>query len=175
MAKAALKTLYLLRHAKAAPAEAGGEDRERPLTERGHEDAAEMGRHMAEAGYKPAVILCSPSRRTVETLEHILPRFATVQSLRHEESLYLATRGQLLAQVHGIADCASGVLIVGHNPGIVELALALAAPGKEARRMAEKFPTCALAVLEFKTPSWREAAPGEGHLRAFARPKDFSD
>ena len=174
MAKPSSRTLLLLRHAKAVPAEAGGEDRERPLAPRGHEDARAAGKHIADRGYKPDVILCSPSKRTAETLEHLLPFLGAVQSMRYEEALYLADKAQLLAHVHKLeakADCA---LLIGHNPGMEELALTLAEPeGNEFKRMTEKFPTAALCVLEFKTVTWRDVRPGEGHLREFARPKDL--
>lgn len=174
MAKPSSRTLLLLRHAKAVPVEAGGEDRERPLAPRGHEDARIMGKHIADQRYKPDIILCSPSKRTVETLEHVLPFLGAAQAMRYEERLYLADRAQLLAHVRKLDSKANCALLVGHNPGMEELALTLAEPeGKDFKRMTEKFPTAALCALEFKIESWRDVRPGEGKLREFARPKDL--
>lgn len=173
MAKAAIKTLLLLRHAKAVPAEAGGEDRERPLTARGIDDANAMGRHIARKRYAPDVILCSPSKRTKETFEHVKAHLPPMPQIIIDETLYLATQTQLLRRIQKEGTTKQTLFMIGHNPGMAELALALAAPeGKDVRRMAEKFPTCALAVLEFKIASWRDAAPGEGLLREFKGPKD---
>lgn len=169
-----MRTLLLLRHAKAVPAEAGGEDRERPLSQRGREDARAMGQHIAEQGYAPGLVLCSPSKRTVETLEQVRPFLEAAVAVRHEEALYLADRAQLLSRVCKIEGKTRTALLIGHNPGMEELALALAAPeGKDFKRMLEKFPTAALCALEFASGSWRGIRPGEGRLREFTRPKDL--
>ena len=175
-----MQRLLLLRHAKSdrSKAASGRGDHARQLNDRGRMAASLMGRHMREKGYVPALVLCSTSARTRETLKILLRSFETTPEVRYQDALYLAPWPNLLAAVRGAP--ASPLLLVGHNPGMEQLALALAAPPKSAAGrefaevMAQKFPTGALAVLNFRGESWNSIKPGVGRLADFVRPKDLS-
>ena len=138
-----------------------------------------MGAYMRAKAYAPALVLCSTAERAKETLELMLPALASEPEIRYDRALYLAEWPQLLAEIHD-APNASPLLVVGHNPGLEQLAIALAlqpqnpAERSRAEKMAQKFPTAALAVLDFDIPEWGGAKPGLGRLVDFTRPKDLS-
>ncbi|MBS0282439.1 MAG: histidine phosphatase family protein, partial [Proteobacteria bacterium] len=97
----------------------------------------------------------------------------------YRDALYLAEAGKILAMIQGLPARTGTVMVIGHNPGLEELAAFLArepARRKERERrdvLEEKFPTCALAVLDFDIERWRDIQPGEGELVDFVRPKDL--
>ena len=175
--------LLLLRHAKSErpEAEEGLEDHDRPLSERGRLAAPRIGAYMRASGYEPALVLCSTAERTKQTLKLILPAFKKAPKIRYERALYLAEWPQLLARINKAPANASPLLVVGHNPGLEHLAIALAlqpnSAGERSRvqRLAEKFPTAALAVLDFTGTSWKRAKPGLGRLSDYVRPKDLKN
>jgi phosphohistidine phosphatase len=169
-----MKTLYLLRHGKSDWGDPGLDDHDRPLAARGERAAAVVGVHFAQQDYQPSLVLCSSARRTRETLESLLPHLPGDPELVVEERIYLASGAQLLTRVQEIDDGQSQVLLVGHNPGIANLARTLAGRGERAslRRLA-RFPTAASAVCEFDLEHWRDLAPGSGRLLAYATPKDL--
>src|SRR5260370_33468935 len=116
--------LHLLRHAKATP-QGDGTDRERPLEQRGRRAAQAVAAWAAEHRLAPALVLCSPALRTRQTLDIIAPAFARPPQLLIEDALYLATARQLVAQLRPGPASAASVIIVGHNPGLQELATPL--------------------------------------------------
>jgi phosphohistidine phosphatase len=170
-----MKTLYLLRHAKSDWGNPALDDHDRPLNARGERAAAVMGVHFAQQEYRPSLVLCSSARRTRQTLESLLPHLPGPPELAIEEGIYLASCGQLLTRIQEIDDGQSQVLLIGHNPGIGELARALAGGGERAalRRLATRFPTAASAACGFDLRHWRDLAPGSGRLLAYATPKDL--
>lgn len=172
--EACVKLLYLLRHAKARAGEAGQGDHERPLTGRGRRAADEIGDFLAERGEPPDLALCSSSQRTRETLERVLERLEQKPPVVVETELYLAACGSLLERVRALPDEAKRVLLVGHHPGIADLAelLATEGPRELRKRMAEKFPTAALAVVGVPHSHWRDAGPG-ACLEAFVLPREL--
>ena len=90
-----------------------------------------------------------------------------------ERALYGASADALIARLQRLpAECGS-VLVIGHNPGLHELALELARPRPEREALAAKFPTAALATLELQIDRWRELGPGAAELTAFVRPRDL--
>jgi phosphohistidine phosphatase len=163
--------LVLMRHAKSSWAEGGLADHARPLNARGRVAAPRIGRALARRGFMPEVILCSAARRTVETLDLVRP-FLGRAAEHIEADLYHATPGLILRRLQRVpADCRS-VLVIGHNPGLAELACALPGPGSDEAALAamrRKYPTGAAAVFEGTGP-W----PPGGHLRldAFLQPRD---
>ena len=170
-----MKTLYLLRHAKSDWGNPGLDDHDRPLAARGERAAAVMGVHFAQQQYQPSLVLCSSALRTRQTLEALLPHLPGQPELMVEEGIYLASCGRLLARVQELDDSQSGVLLIGHNPGIAELAQTLAGSGERAslRHLAARFPTAASAVCEFDLERWRDLSPGSGRLLSYATPKDL--
>jgi phosphohistidine phosphatase len=173
-----MKTLLLLRHAKSSWDEELPDDK-RPLAKRGREAAPQVGRYMAKKDLVPDLILCSTARRTTETLDLILPYFKKGIPIKYEDQLYLAEYPDLLARIRWVDDKVKTLLMIGHNPGLEQLAftLAMAASGAneddQMRRLAEKFPTGALAVLTFELKSWKNVKEGKGRLDDFVRPKDL--
>jgi phosphohistidine phosphatase len=169
--------LLLLRHARAEPGGPDREDRDRALTERGLADAAAMARALKARGYAPSRILCSTARRTVQTAEAVLK--AAPAPIAYLESLYLAPPGRLMALAQDAADDDAALMIVGHNPGLEQCAAILARapvrPRQQHRQdaMEEKFPTAALAVLDFDIVRWKQLSPSEGYLVDFVRPRDL--
>jgi phosphohistidine phosphatase len=167
-----MKRLYLLRHAKSSWDDPTLADSDRPLARRGRRAAKVMAEHLRREGTSPELVLCSPSRRTRETLERIAPGLGKNAEVRIEPELYAGSAATLLEQLHGVPDEVDSVLLVGHNPAIQELALSLARRGSESERVREKFPTAALATLELDA-SWPQLAPGSAELLAFVRPKEL--
>ena len=170
-----MKTLYLLRHAKSDWGNPGLDDHDRALAPRGERAASVMGVHFAQQQYQPTLVLCSSALRTRQTLEALLPHLPGHPELVIEERIYLASSGQLLSRVQELENGPSGVLLIGHNPGIADLARTLAGSGERAslRRLAARFPTAASAVCEFELERWRDLAPGSGRLLSYATPKDL--
>jgi phosphohistidine phosphatase len=166
-------TLSLLRHAKAGSDRAGIRDIERPLAPRGERTAPLMGRFIAEHHLEPDLILCSTSRRTRQTLDLVLPELTTQPDVAYAEDLYLAEADETLAVIKARSGSQKRVMIVGHNPGLQELALLLAGAGRKADLSAlrKKFPTAGLAVLNFAARDWAGATPGAGMLRLFMAPR----
>lgn len=155
-----MKELLLLRHAKSSWATPGMPDFERPLNKRGRRAAAAMARHLAEEGLSPRLILSSDAKRTQETLEPIRESLRSV-AVHLEPKLYLADPPTLLDRLRKVPDDVPSVLMIGHNPGLQEFALELAAaagPGAAgtAARIEEKFPTAALVRFRIKIDRWRD-------------------
>jgi phosphohistidine phosphatase len=164
-----LKTLYILRHAKAAPEGRDG-DAERPLTKRGRKAAAAMGEYLAGLAPRPTLVLCSTSLRTRETLDEILPALEPAPQLLFEDALYLAGASHLLDRLQRLAEQAGSVLLIGHNPGLHQLAATLAS---DASGLADGFPTAALAMLRV-SGSWSALRPHQAKLVDFKTPKSLN-
>lgn len=168
----ATKRLFVLRHAKSSWDDPGLDDHERPLAPRGRRAVKLLGEHMRETGIRPALVLCSSSRRTRETLEGVAPGGETLI----EPELYGASARELLERLRRVPDHVESVMLIGHNPALQILVLRLVVnraavtPGSDAAAIQEKFPTGALATLTFDG-SWSELAPGCAKLAAYVRPK----
>jgi phosphohistidine phosphatase len=168
-------TLALLRHAKSSWDDHNLDDFDRPLNDRGRQAAPVMAQMLASLKFKPQLVLCSPSRRTRETLTLIEPVFAkSPPAIDFEKRLYLAGASDILARLRLVPAPASAVLVIGHNPGLHALAAHLAISGDAGQlaRLEEKFPTAALAVFSFPSPAWGDVTVQSGHLEAFITPKD---
>ncbi|MGD9967828.1 MAG: histidine phosphatase family protein [Hyphomonadaceae bacterium] len=152
-----MRTLILMRHAKAVRAHEADSDEARGLTGRGRRNAAEAGAAMEEAGLKPALALVSTSERTRQTAEYGLQNFAL--TTQFEDALYHAAPEGLWDAF--MASDADSVVIVGHNPGIGELVTMLVHQAhdnsKLARAFTGHFPTAAFAAFEIKGDLMRAA------------------
>jgi phosphohistidine phosphatase len=168
-----MKRLYLLRHAKSSWDDPTLADHDRPLAPRGRRAAKVMAKHLGRKGIAPELVLCSPSRRTRETLSRIEPGLRKNADVQIEPELYAVSAAALLEALHRVPDEVESVMLIGHNPGIQDLALSLATAGSESARVRSKFPTGALATLELNG-SWRELAPGSAELVSFVKPKELS-
>ena len=164
-----MKTLYLLRHAKAAPESSLGDAR-RPLAKRGRKAAKTMAEFLSTLAPAPELVLCSTSVRTRETLDLILPALNPPPTVLYEDGLYLASAAELIERLRKVRNETSCVLVIGHNPGLHELAGRLASdPG----RLAEGFPTGALAVLQVPG-AWVDLQWQEAKLVLYETPKELT-
>lgn len=174
-----MKRLFLLRHAKTEAALGAKQDIDRVLLERGRRDAIAMAQYFVGRGLGCERVLCSTAARTRETLALFQPVALAHATQDIRDDLYLAEATELLDIVRSLDDKVSSVMLIGHNPGMEELALMLAGPPlsieAEAlhRRLREKFSTSALAVIGFDVPLWRDLRPGRGVLEDFMRPRDL--
>jgi phosphohistidine phosphatase len=144
--------LVLIRHAKA---EQGSPDIERPLSDRGRADAAEIGRWLATQGVKPDRVVVSPSRRTRQTWEH-----AATAPVEVDGRIYDNTVRDLLEIVRETPDDVQTLVLVGHNPSMGEL-VALIDPD------VREFPTSATAIVELD--DWADARSGRLVARTVPR------
>jgi phosphohistidine phosphatase len=174
-----MKRLLLLRHAKTAR-DSGEGDHARVLTDRGRTDAARMGHAMDMCGYLPDSVICSTSQRTTQTWDLLSAELAKSPAAAFRKELYLASPRKILEQIHQTNDMVRSLLVIGHNPGMEECAIRLArcpvskSESHKLEDMREKYPTCALAVLDFDAVSWSDVT-GEGILLEFIRPRDLQD
>lgn len=131
---------------------------------------------MAQNGVAPDLILCSPSKRTRQTLSLVLPHFATPPTVLFEEAIYLGAASTLLKRLRKLETATSHAMIVAHDPGLHQLAMELSGTGdpEVLRALAQKFPTAALAVVSFKTRTWSKIKAGAGRLELFVTPKHLS-
>ena len=167
------RQLVVLRHAK-SDWPAGVADEDRPLGRRGLRDAGAAGRWLLEHDERPELVWCSPARRTRETWDALSDQLGTGPGpeVRFDGRVYEASLDDLLGVVRDTPPACARVLLVGHNPGVQELVLALARRGSDDARAlaAAKYPTSALAVLDL-SGQWADVAPGSGMLSTFAVPR----
>lgn len=155
-----MRELILLRHAHAEPAPPGQTDFDRALSPIGVSEAEAAGRWIAEHRLIPDRVLCSPARRTRETLEAVLGITGCVEQ-QLVDSIYEATAGTLIALADANRDV-DRLLLLGHNPGLERLAALLhSGSSSEYRGM----PPGSVAVLSFASEGPVE--PGVARLSAF--------
>ena len=169
-----MRRLLLLRHSKAEPS-AGRDDYERVLTASGRDDARHVGSYIAAHEMIPDLVVYSSAARTRETAEIAMACWPHPTRWMSEDGLYEATRHFILAVIQGLSDDAGSAMIVAHNPGIAETANVLAGSGSrdERLRLASKYPTSALAVLDFSVARWSEIEPRSGKLAKFVTSADI--
>ena len=168
-----MKTVYLLRHAKAERGRPAAADSERALDERGQGAAALVGHAMAARGWIPETALVSGAKRALQTFEILATHLGPDLTVRVEPGLYLVEADVLIARLRRLRADIGAVLLVGHNPGLQEAALALAgsADPDASGRIAETFPTAALVRLAFAVETWRDIGPGTVRSIELVTPK----
>jgi phosphohistidine phosphatase len=161
--------LMLLRHAKSDWSRAGLGDHERPLNARGRKAAPKIGAYMARHALMPDLVVASTATRARDTLDLVLAAFKRAPKAAYDARLYEAEAGALLDVLKETPRGTQSLLLVGHNPGLAELAALLIASGNaEARaRLTAKFPTAALAVIDFTLDEWSKLRPRSGRLDRF--------
>jgi len=178
-----MRQLLLLRHAKSSWDDPAQSDHARPLNARGRRAAACMRASMHELGLVPDVVLVSSARRTLQTLEALGPWDET-PIIEPMNGLYLASAAQILTVLRSVSDTVRSLMVVGHNPGLHDLAITLvgahvmASNGQTARRLAEGFPAGALAEFTI-AQTWRALGEGDGEgggrLVRFLSPRDLPE
>lgn len=165
--------LLLLRHSKAERGHSGLRDHDRRLAERGREDAPKLGAYIAKHGFLPDRVVVSTSVRTRETWSLAAAAMSGRPKARFDERIYEAEPETLLAVLRETGRSVKTLLMVGHNPGIHELAVQLVASGDidTRQRMQEGFPTSGLAIIEFALDNWERVHPHAGRLERFITPR----
>ena len=171
-----MRRLCVLRHAKSDWKDPSLDDLNRPLNDRGWAAARRIGHEMKHRRMRFDLILASTAARVRETIDGIEEKFEFHAEVRFEPQLYLADTDALLSRVAALPDEANAPLIVGHNPGLQQLLLALTRDdGQGLRtRIAGKYPTGAFAAVELDIERWKEARPGCGRIVELILPKDLN-
>jgi phosphohistidine phosphatase len=170
-----MKTLYLLRHAKSDWANPNLADLDRPLNERGIKASQRLGELFEAQSINPNLILCSPARRTRQTLSLIAEVTGKDYNCRFEADLYETGASHILKLIRHLPDSANSAMIIGHNPGLEMLAHELIRPSnpEALTRLHEKFPAGGLATLAFHTQHWKDIGPEGGDLVDFVTPREL--
>lgn len=167
--------LYILRHAKSSWANPGEKDFDRALNDRGAQDLPLIADAMRKRGYLPDHVYCSPATRTRLTLRGIMPAFGDKPpQVDFEEALYFGDQTSYLDIIRSHID-GSAIMLVGHNP-MCEILAASLAGGGDAAALADlrlKYPTGAMAVLDFEADDWSAVRPGSGQLAKFLIPREL--
>jgi phosphohistidine phosphatase len=167
------RRLILLRHAKSDWPDVP--DPDRPLAKRGRRDAPRIGRWLHEQGYRPDVVVCSDALRTRQTWDLVAPELGGSPAVRFEPRAYAASALTLLYLAQELPSRYRTALLIGHNPGLSELAASLAAPPPvtgNGRGPAIRLPTAAVAVLELPG-DWPTLTPGQARLISLTTPADL--
>lgn len=164
------RRLILMRHAKSSWDDAALDDFDRPLNARGHRSAAALGLWLANKGLLPDRVLCSPSRRTLQTLDGLHLGALPVDT---PEALYHAPAHVLLDTLHAQASGAT-VLMIAHNPGCAGFAARMLATPPGHPRFHD-FPTGATLVIDLPIENWSEAEFRTGELIDFTVPRELTD
>jgi phosphohistidine phosphatase len=167
------RVLQLLRHAKSSWRDGDLADRERPLNARGHQAGRLLAAHFARES-PPDLVLCSSARRTRETFDHIVRAYAAAPPVLMEDGLYLAGAQAIMRRIEAVPDTVETLLVIGHNPGLHELASMLARHGarRDRARLTDKFPTGALASFRV-AGRWRDLAHAPLALTSYVTPSDL--
>lgn len=166
-----MPVLTLLRHAKSSWDDSVRNDFDRPLNAKGRRAAATMGAWMAREGLAFNLVIASPALRVQQTVEGVQDGLGRPLSPVFDRRVYAASAAALAEIVGSLPANVERLLLIGHNPGLEELALWLVPEGDGPRaELMQKYPTAALA--EIALPAWA-AAGGCGHLTRFTRPRDL--
>jgi phosphohistidine phosphatase len=167
--------LMLLRHAKSSWDDTAADDFDRPLNSRGRRAAPLMGRHMTMHRLVPQRIACSSARRTRETLAGLLPYLGEDIDIRLTRDLYDTGEDRYLDVVRSQGGSARSLLVIGHNPALQDIAMTLIGQGNPSLTddIRDKFPTAALAVIDFDARRWVDVEPQGGRIVAFFRPREL--
>jgi phosphohistidine phosphatase len=170
-----MRRLMLLRHAKAERSLPGEQDRERGLLERGRKEASLIGGYIVTHALAPDGVLVSPAIRTQQTWKCASAALRPAPGATTVERLYDASAPAILAAIKDAPASAHTLLVIGHNPGLHELAGLLIASGdvQTRERLSEKLPTSGLVIVDFAIDEWARLHPHSGRLERFVTPKSL--
>lgn len=171
-----MKKLLLLRHGEAASS-TDGQDKTRPLTPKGAADALALGAALKSRHGAPDLILCSSAARTQQTCKDLLQAFEKDIPVEVDNILYNAPCGIILDAVQNVANNKDFVLVVGHNPGLNELAVTMAAKGAPTlmnRLTGGGFMPGTLCALECPCTDWQELRQGKATITDYLSPLDYN-
>ncbi len=164
-----MRELLILRHAKSSWKHAGLSDDERPLNGRGERDAPRMGRWIADRGWVPDAVLSSDAVRARSTILLAMQAWDPAPPLTLLHELYLAGPSTYVERLRELGDGHLRAMVVGHNPGLEELASLLV--GREVA-----MPTACLVRIGLPIDSWRALSlKTRGELLALQKPRELPD
>ena len=164
-----MKTLYLLRHAKSSWNFDELSDQERPLNDRGRDDAPHMGQALAKRNICPDLVVSSPAVRALSTAVLVCREMNySHEKIAVEPSIYGADMDGLLGIIHDLPDTAASVLLVGHNPTITDTANALSPSSLN------DMPTAAVVCLHFACDAWAEVSKANAEFYFYDFPRNAS-
>jgi phosphohistidine phosphatase len=170
-----MNRLLLLRHAKSSWDDPGLADDARPLAGRGRKAAPRVGRELCARGWTPQRVLISPAARTRQTWDLMAAELTRAPVVTFAEALYMGTAERLLGEVQQSPEQVDTLLLIGHNPGLEELAKRISSPDSDPlalARLSKKFSTAALACFVFDEP-WADLRFNRARLTELLRPKDL--
>jgi phosphohistidine phosphatase len=139
----------------------------------GRRDAKRIAKHPLRFGIMPELVLCSTAQRTRETLELARPALGAVATVSLEAELYAASAETLIKRLRAVPEAVASVMLIGHNPGLQDLAIVFASAGTEVERLETKFPTAALATLTLHSAPWGWLSQADAVLAAYVVPKQL--
>ncbi len=170
-----MKTLYLMRHAKAGWDDPAQRDFDRPLTPRGQAAALLMGRFLRAQGIEVDLLFASPAMRNQMTWERLESSWKSGIAPKFEDGIYMATVDTLLGLVQSAPVSARAVMLLGHNPGLEDLSFKLLHDGDAGGMdlLDQGFKTAALAELSFDVRDWHDIAVKSATLQRFITPRSL--
>lgn len=170
-----MKRLSLLRHAKSSWDDPVERDFDRPLNGRGRRAAHRMGQFLHDEGMAFDLIVASPALRIKQTVEGLEAGLGARMACQWDRRIYMASSVILMDLVQETDDAVGHLLLIGHNPGLEDLALNASIGHESPARaaVAEKYPTAAYAALEFPVARWAAVREGGGTITRFVRPRDL--
>lgn len=175
-----MKRLILLRHAKSSWDRADLPDAARPLSKRGERTAPLIGAFIQRADLLPDLVLCSTARRALQTAKRAMDSWRREPHFEELDDLYMATPREILTVLSDHGGHEASILVIGHNPGLGDLAAWLVNDGdsRDIRRLKDKFPTAALAVIDLPIEKWQDLADTAvdnwgGKLTHYVTPRDL--
>jgi phosphohistidine phosphatase len=170
-----MKRLTIVRHAKSSWDDAAVDDFNRPLNERGWKAARRLGRELKHRGLRFDLVIASTAARVRETIDGMQENYDFAAPIQFEPRMYGASTDVLLSLARELPDTVHMPLFVGHNPGLERLLVELTRDdGAGLRhRVAGKYPTGALAVMELPAHHWADVAPGSGEIVELILPKEL--
>ncbi|MBN1904764.1 MAG: histidine phosphatase family protein [Deltaproteobacteria bacterium] len=161
-----MKTIYLLRHAKSSRDDTTLDDFERPLNNKGRESLVIMGKLLNDLDVMPDIIISSPASRAAMTARAIASKIHyPLDKISYREALYLSEKDILIEEIKNIKNTFKSVMVVGHNPGITDLANFLG------DKKIDDIPTCGLCSIEFALRSWKDIDGHSGRIKFIEYPK----
>ena len=166
--------LYVMRHAKSSWAVPGARDFDRELNDRGRTDLVKISAALKAENYFPEQILCSSAERTRQTLDGIIDAIPSSPEITYTEKLYSSGLEDYISLIHSVSS-PSSLMVIGHNPMCGTLASSLSGSGDPAKleKIAYKYPTSTVSVIDFDTERWDQIDRGKGELVACLIPSEL--
>lgn len=166
----AMKTLFLVRHAKSSWDDPSLRDFDRPLNARGKKDAPKMGKRLRKKNVLPNLIISSPAKRARSTAKRIARELGyDISGIQLEESLYHAEPETIAHVIAQLPDAIQTVMVVGHNPGLTDFA------NQYIQVRIDNIPTCGVVAAQFAIQSWKDITQAKGKLKFFDYPKQVDE